>query len=180
LVELAAQFFDQLGLVHTGGPRIVRLQCQEELVAVRAIRIGARIVTAGLGRNELNLRVLLDNVSDLTCDLRRLVQRDARRQHRADPDDAFIEIRQEFDTQCARQTKSRDDHRAGNTEDDQGTAQRPAEYALVPFGKPGKNRIFPTLGSVPEQIGGQHWNQRQRQQHRAKQCVTDRERHGRE
>ena len=105
--SLRGDLVHQVRLAHALGPCVVRLQRDEELVAVGAVRVGAGIVAARLRTHQLHLRKLLQDTGGCCCDfVRRFGQRDPRGKVCAHPDRALVELRQELAAQRPPSTKA--------------------------------------------------------------------------
>lgn len=129
------------------------MEFDEQLVAVRAEGIGARIVAARLRHDHLHLRRLGDQRPHRRSGLGRFCQRNSRREISADPDDAFVQLRQKLGADAggkqARSGHRREAERHHQPRPADGTANEPLLAGEDPAGQ----RILPVSGAALEDVG---------------------------
>ena len=103
---------DEIALGLARRPGRIRMRLDQELVAIGAERVHARVVSAALGHHHLDFRRLPNELPDAGGGLGRFFERDPRRQIRPNPDHAFVELRQELGADRAGE-RDRQDHERG-------------------------------------------------------------------
>ena len=160
LLQLRQQFRRQVVLVLALRPLLGRLQRREELGVEEARGVGAVVGAAVLGHHRFHFRQFRDQLAHLVDVGVALLQRDRRRQGRADPEVALLELRQEFEPEHANGDHRHQDQHAGRDQHHPAAGERPAQRRHVDAVQPAHDQGFGLLD-----MGGQD-DRAQRRRHR--------------
>ena len=172
--DLAAQprrqLLDRSAFRFPRWPRVVRRQGDEELVAIRSVRIRPVVVAAGLRRDLLHLGRLLARARESALASSRGLRRARCRPESSRESRARLR-------RAAAGTRSRASAAMPNAASTTAAAPATTRHGRSIVGLRADartarcsqvtHRVLPRLRRVPEQVRREHRDQRQRQQHRA-------------
>ena len=170
----------QVFLDFSARPLGIGPQGHQQFDAIGAERVRALFHAAALRAHHKHFGGLVDETAHVGSDFGGLGERRAGRQVGPDPDDALVQLRQEFAAQIGPHGEHSGRDGEGGQCKEPGVIDDAPDVPAVAVDHPSQHRIPPDLRPVLEKIGGQHGNHRGGEQQRAQQRGAHRKCHGSE
>src|SRR5712692_9573241 len=152
----------------------IGLQSNVKLTIKKAGWIGPVIGTAELRADHGDLRVLVQDVANLGSKFGGVLERDGVRHGGADPERAFVEMREKFSSNQRDEEEAGNKDRRAGRERELGMSETPIEALRVKVTDPVEDAVALFLDTVLEGVPSHYWNNGKGKNERA----DEREGHG--